>query len=163
MAYLLDANVLIGAKRNYYRFGTFPCFWDYLLARASDGTVRSVDAVKTELVGYGDELTDWITTTCPAGMFEAPDGATGVAFAQVSAWTMDPVRPYTSAARAKFLAVADSELVAHALANGHTVVTHETPDPFAKVRVKIPDVCAALTVRYISPYVMLEEIGARFS
>lgn len=162
MPYLLDSNVLITAKRDHYRFATFPCFWDYLLQRAGDGTLRSVDPVRQELIDKQDDLSQWVADACPDTMFEVPDGATGVALRKLSIWTMDPQRSYSQAARAEFLGVADSALVAHALAHGHTVVTHEKPAPQAVAKVKIPDACNALGVRWIDPFGLLEEIGARF-
>lgn len=162
MAYLLDANVLIAAKRDHYRFSTFPCFWDYLLQRAGDGTLRSVVPVRRELENLEDELSQWVASHCPGEMFESPDGATGVAMSQVAQWTMAPERLFVLAARDRFLAVADSVLVAHAMAHGHTIVTLEKPEPLSKRKVKIPDACNALGVRWIDSYGMLEEIGARF-
>ncbi|MCZ8203407.1 DUF4411 family protein [Gemmatimonas sp.] len=162
MAYLLDANVLIAAKRDHYRFKTFPCYWDYLLQRANDGALRSVDSVRKELLNKEDDLSQWVESACPKVMFEAPDGATGVALSRLGIWTMDPQRKYTPAARAEFLNVADSVLVAHALAHEHTVVTHEKPEPQRIGKVKIPDACSAMGVRWIDPYALLEELGAKF-
>ncbi|MDQ8163600.1 MAG: DUF4411 family protein [Gemmatimonadota bacterium] len=162
MTYLLDANVLITAKRDHYRFATFPCYWDYVLQRAGDGTLCSVDPVRQELIEKQDDLSQWVTDSCPDTMFETPDGATGVALTKLGIWTMAPERPYSQAARAEFLGVADSVLVAHALAHEHTVVTHEKPAPQAIHKIKIPDACRALGVRCIDPYRLLEEIGARF-
>ncbi len=162
MAYLLDANVLIAAKRDHYRFSTFPCFWSYIEKRAADGTLTSVAAVRRELVDKKDELSTWVADMCPAGLFEDPDGATGVAMSRLATWVMSPSRIYTPAARAQFLAVADSVIVAHSLAHNHTVVTLEKPEPNSKKRVKIPDACMAMGVPWVSCYQMLEDLGARF-
>lgn len=162
MAYLLDANVLISAKRDHYRFATFPCFWDFLLTCVADGVVLSVASVKRELEDTQDELSQWVVDACPGSMFAVPDGSTGVAMTRLATWTMSPERLYTPEARSEFLAAADSVLVAHALAHGHVVVTHETPQPLAKRRVKIPDACNGLGVPWVGCYQMLQDIGARF-
>jgi hypothetical protein len=70
---------------------------------------------------------------------------------------------YTPAAQSTFLqATADYYLVAQARLGEHTLVTHEVPDPDAKRRVKIPDVCLAFGVKHISPFVMLRREKARF-
>lgn len=45
-------------------------------------------------------------------------------------------------------------LVAHALAHGHTVVTHEVPSASAK-KIKIPNVCVGLGISCMSPFEML--------
>ncbi len=42
MSYLLDANVFIDAKRNYYGFDFCPAFWDWIDAKNSAGLVFSV-------------------------------------------------------------------------------------------------------------------------
>lgn len=60
-----------------------------------------------------------------------------------------------------FLQVADYYLVAHALAHGHTVVTHEVAAPSIK-KIKIPNACIGVGVKCMSPYVMLRLERARF-
>jgi len=57
--------------------------------------------------------------------------------------------------------VADYYLVTHALAHGHTVVTHEIPSDSAK-RIKIPNVCIGLKIKVMTPYAMLRHERARF-
>lgn len=61
---------------------------------------------------------------------------------------------YEPAAINTFLQVADFYLVAHALAGGHIVVTHEVAANSVK-RIKIPNVCAGLGLRFMTPYEML--------
>ena len=60
-----------------------------------------------------------------------------------------------------FLQVADFYLIAHALADGHVVVTHEVPTNSVK-RIKIPNVCIGLGIRFITPHEMLRRERARF-
>ena len=60
-----------------------------------------------------------------------------------------------------FFKEADYYLVAHALADGFIVVTHEVPADTLK-KVKIPNVCDGLGIRYMTPYEMLRREGARF-
>ena len=66
---------------------------------------------------------------------------------------------YTPSAISEFQSVADSWIVAHALANGWVVVTHEKSAPRSKKRIKIPDVCAALGVECLNPFTMLRNGG----
>lgn len=68
---------------------------------------------------------------------------------------------YEPVAMHTFLQVADYYLIAHALAGGHYVVTHEVPGNSAK-RIKIPNVCAGLGLKFLSPYEMLRRENARF-
>jgi hypothetical protein len=55
----------------------------------------------------------------------------------------------------------DAYLVAHALAYGHDVVTHEVPANSPK-KIKIPNVCVGLGVKCMTPYAMLRRERARF-
>jgi hypothetical protein len=57
--------------------------------------------------------------------------------------------------------IADYYLVAHALAHGHTVVTHEAVSASTK-KIKIPNACIGLNIKSITPYEMLRIERARF-
>lgn len=59
MGYLLDANVMITAQNLHYGFDFCPGFWDWLLAAHDAGRVFSVEKVGDEVLGLGDELSDW--------------------------------------------------------------------------------------------------------
>jgi hypothetical protein len=76
MTYLLDANVFIQAKNEYYGFDIVPAFWDWLIAANKAGTVFSIDKVGDELFEYGDELSDWAKDRAQTGgFFLQPDDA----------------------------------------------------------------------------------------
>lgn len=62
MSYLLDANVFIEARRRYYGFDFCPAFWEWLLAANERGVVFSIEKVRDQLIGSGDELEDWVRT-----------------------------------------------------------------------------------------------------
>jgi len=81
------------------------------------------------------------------------------ALASVSTWVAG--RHYEPAAVNTFLQVADYYLVAHALAFGHTVVTHEVPSTSTK-RIKIPEPCIGLGIKCMTPFEMLRRERARF-
>jgi hypothetical protein len=88
-----------------------------------------------------------------------PDRKVLPALGTVSTWVTG--QGYEPAAVNTFLQVADYYLVAHALAHGHTVVTHEKAAPLAK-KIKIPNVCIGLNVKCMTPYEMLRVERARF-
>lgn len=159
--YLLDTNVFIRAKRDHYRFATFPCFWDWIVAKQAAGLVFSIEAVEKEIQVGKDDLTTWIAKL-PTGAFLPADAKTATSAGALTTWTQHAARPYTAAAVATFFASADYWLVAHAHAHGFTVVTHEMPEPTAKRRVKIPDACNGLAVPWINPFEMLQCEGAAF-
>jgi len=158
MAYLLDANIFIQAKNLHYGFDFCPAFWDWLIEQNRTGNVFSIGHVKDELLSGADTLADWARDRGDTFFLET-DQQTLPALATVSQWTL--AQNYEPAAINTFLQVADYYLVAHALAHRHIVVTHEIPADSVR-RIKIPNVCVGLNVRYASPYEMLRREQARF-
>lgn len=158
MAYLLDANVFIQAKNLHYGLDFCPAFWEWLVEQQATGKVASIEKVADELVAGGDELTDWVERRGRA-FFVPPDGAVVPALTRVSTWAT--TQRYEPAAVATFLQVADYWLVAHALAHGHTIVTHEVPSESVR-KIKIPNACIGLNIHCMSPYEMLRRERARF-
>lgn len=158
MAYLLDANVFIQAKNLYYGLDFCPAFWDWLIAHNTAGRVFSIEKVGDEVQSGGDELATWAADR-GAGFFVKPDAAMLPALGKVSAWATG--QHYEPAAVNTFLQVADYYLVAHALAHGHTVVTHEIASTSTK-RIKIPDACIGLGIKCMTPFEMLRRERARF-
>jgi hypothetical protein len=93
------------------------------------------------------------------GLFLKTDSRTAAQFGQVSAWATS--QQYEPVAINTFFQIADFYLVAHALAGGYTVVTHEVPS-MSRKRIKIPDACIGLDLRCMTPYEMLRREKARF-
>jgi hypothetical protein len=158
MPYLLDANVFIQAKNLHYGFDFCPAFWEWLVDRNAAGLVFSIEKVGDEIAAGGDELSAWAAAR-GAGFFLPPDHATMQSLATVSTWATG--QGYAPAAVNTFLQVADYYLVAHALAHGHTIVTHELPSTSLK-RIKIPNACVGVGVKFMTPYEMLRVERARF-
>lgn len=156
--YLLDANVFIQAKNLHYGFDFCPAFWDWLIAQNDADQVASIEKVADELYAGADELADWATAR-GASFFLAPDDAVLPALQTVSNWATG--QNYEPAAIATFLQVADYWLVAHALAHGCIVVTHEVPADTTR-KIKIPNACVGLGLRCVTPYEMLRRERARF-
>ncbi len=103
-------------------------------------------------------MTDWAAAR-GASFFLPPDSAVLSAMSQVGQWARN--HRFEPAAMNTFLQVADSYLVAHALAHKLVVVTHEKPDNSLK-RIKIPNACVALGVTCMTPFEMLRRERARF-
>jgi predicted nucleic acid-binding protein len=158
MAYLLDSNIFIEAKNRYYGFDICPGFWDWLVASNQAARVFSIEKVGDELKAGSDELADWATTQS-ASFFVAPDALVIPALSQVSNWVSSAA--YDPAAKNTFLQVADYFLVAHALAHGFTLVSHEKADG-SKKRIKIPAACIALGIKCVTPFEMLRIEKAKF-
>jgi len=158
MSYLLDANVFIQAKNLHYGFDFCPAFWEWLTRNNADGSVFSIDKVADEIAAGADELSDWLSHT-PDGMFMDTDSQVAAQFGAVSTWATS--QGYTPAAISTFLQVADYYLLAHALAGGHVIVTHEVPANSSR-KIKIPNACIGLGVAFTTPFDMLRRERAKF-
>ena len=160
MTYLLDTNILITAKNEYYGFDFCPAFWDWLAAENKSKNVFSVEKVGNEIQAGNDELKDWAATQ-GSGFFLKPDSLFPDAMTKVSSWAHKS-RQYERAAVHQFLTVADCYLVAQSLAGQHVLVTNEVSAPESVYKIKIPDACNALGIKCVTLYKMLRLLGARF-
>jgi hypothetical protein len=159
MPYLLDSNIFIQAKNEYYGFDLCPGFWDWLEQQNQAGKVFSIELVQAELKRGGDELSRW--AVAQGSKFFLPlDSPAIQAMTTVSTWVQN--EPYRDVVKRDFLSVADPFLVAYAQAHDHTVVSHEVYVKGERKKVKIPAVCHALNVPYIRTFQMLRQEGARF-
>lgn len=158
MAYLLDADVLIGAKNLHYGFDFCPAFWDWILRNHAAGVVFSVAMVGNEVRARQDDLSQWARQNLK-GFFVPPSAADSASLGRVSAWVTQ--QGYDPARISAFFNKADYFLVGQALGGGHTVVTHEVAAPKAR-KIKIPDVCKALNVPCLTPFSMLRREKAQF-
>jgi hypothetical protein len=147
MAYLLDANIFIEAKRRYYGMDFCPAFWDWLQEQNQVGRVFSVEKVGDELAAGGDEL------------FLPPDEAMLGSLSAVAEWVGH--QRYHPSAVGDFLQDPDYYLCSFAHAHGYTVVTHEVPSDGTR-KIKIPNVCIGMKMKCMSPFEMLRVERARF-
>jgi predicted nucleic acid-binding protein len=158
MAYLLDTNVFIEARKRWYGFDFCPAYWDWLDQANAAKKVFSIERVADELVAGDDELVQW-TRDRSAAFFLKPDSDVLASLSRLSRWATGGM--YDQSAVATFLEAADSYLVAHAHAHGHTVVTHEKVANSTR-SVKIPNACVEMGVKYVNTFEMLRIERARF-
>jgi hypothetical protein len=160
MPYLLDANILIQAKQQYYDFKTCPGFWDWLEEQHSEGNVFSREMVYDEIEAFGDELSSW-AKNLKQSFFLAVDHDTNEAMKDVVATVASG--SFELAAQADFLNCADPFLIACAKAKNLILVTHEKPNrPEQKRKVKIPTICQAVSVKYCNTFEMLGRENVAF-
>jgi hypothetical protein len=159
MGYLIDTDIFITAKNLHYGMDFCPAFWEWLIQANRTGKLLSVEAVSDDLADGGDELATWAKAR-DDGFFIAPVESDLAALGQVTQWINDH-KTYTPAAKQIFLGCSDYFVVSQALAGGHTVITHEKPENSVH-RIKIPSVCVALKVKYMTPWQMLRTERARF-
>jgi hypothetical protein len=158
MSYLLDANIFIQAKNLHYGLDFCPAFWEWLVEQNKTGKVFSIEKVGDEIQAGDDELSVW-AKGLDDSFFLEPDEKVLASLGDVSQWATS--NGYEPTAITTFFQVADYYMVGHALAHGHTVVTHEIPSPSVK-KIKIPNACVGVGVKPITPYEMLRIEHARF-
>jgi hypothetical protein len=159
MAYLIDTDIFIAAKNLHYGMDFCPGFWDWLIAANRAGKLLSIESVHDDLADAADELTQWVDAR-DEGFFISPDEGDLPALGRVTQW-IDEHRTYTPAAKQTFLNCSDYFVVAQALTGNHTVITYEKHENSVH-RVKIPSVCVALNVKYMTCWQMLRAEHAKF-
>jgi len=162
MPYLLDTNTLIQAKNEYYGFDICPGYWNWIEAATLLGDVHSIAPVLQELRDGEDELTAWANKVEKASKFFLPMDQKAVSkIANVVEWVQN--RDFKEQAKRDFLARADPQLIAYALAHKDvTIVTHEVHVEGEKKKVKIPTVCRALGIRCERTFTMLSREKIQF-
>ena len=163
MRYLLDANVFIEAKNRYYAFDICPGFWEWMDSVCASATdVGSIRNVRDELIIGNDDLAAWAKARQDAAWFlKVDDEDTQTLFAAIA--TDIAGSTYSSPAQNKFLGGAAPWLIAKAKILGATVVTHELPEPQAKKRVPIPNVCEKFGVPFVNTFDTLRQFTASFN
>jgi hypothetical protein len=163
MLYLLDANVLITASREYYPIDQVPEFWSWLQYQATSGFVKiPLEVIEEVRAGRRDNdlLMDWISqdeNAEPLLLEEAVDAVLVqrvVSTGYAADLTDDELEKVGR----------DPFLIAYALSNpdDRCVVTTEVSRPSAqRQNRKIPDVCRAVGVRCCGPFSMNRDLGFR--
>lgn len=159
--YLLDANILIQAYREYYAFDICPGFWDWLKHHCRADNIRSIDRVYEEIATGGDALSDWVDNAPESFFLSTAEMDTQNTFAEIIDWANS--RNFMPAALATFADAADGWLVACAKVHGMTVVTSEKYHANRISSVKIPNVCEEFGVSYLGTFEMMRELGAELT
>jgi hypothetical protein len=159
--YWLDANVLITAKDGPFRFAVAPAFWAALDVQGKAGRLRIPKMVYDEVVRNGpdDQLAKWLKLRRGNGFCVTSSESVQQVFNRIA----DHVQSSFESHHAfDFLSVADPWVVAHAMESNGVVVTFENLQPGAK-RVKIPNVCKSLGVRFMNLYDLLQTLRIKFT
>ncbi len=163
--YVVDSNFFIQAHRVNYPLDVASSFWNKVKQLADEGKIISIDKVKQEIYQNEDALKQWCVTKLPRDFFK--DTAIVMAsYVQVAAWAASQSSHYLPNALAEFLHAdeADAYIVAYVLAdtNNRIVVTQEISEPNRRNKVKIPDTCNALNVRFVNVIDMFRQLGETF-
>ena len=163
--YILDSNSFIQAHRASYPLDVVFSFWNKVKQLANEGKIISIDKVKNELYDKNDALEEWCKANLPEDFFKDSSQVMAT-YGQVSAWAISKSGHYMQNALNEFLDAdeADAFIVAYALADpaNRIVVTQEVSAPHGKNKVKIPDACNALNVRFVNVMDMFRQLGETF-
>lgn len=158
--YLLDANAYIQAKNLYYQMSFCPAYWAWLDQQFEHEALASVEPVYDELLKQNDKLSEWVKARKPQFLPVAADDVQAQ-FAEIAQHVsdLDNKKPELVS---DFLDGADPWLIAMAAHSNAVVVTHEVLVPDDSRKVKIPNVCMAFGVDYVTSYDLLNQMNARF-
>jgi len=161
--YLLDANTLIDAKRDYFEFERVPEFWEWLQHQGVEGNIKIPIEIYEEFEearkadGKRDALAEWAARAEIRGAMllnEDADPAL-VSHVIVEGYCSDPSdQEIETMGRDPFL-------IAHALvdpANRKIVTTEVSKPKKQRANRKIPDVGRGLGIRCINNFELLREL-----
>lgn len=156
--YCLDANVLIQAWQKYYSPVLCPDYWKILDELGSEGRIFICQEVYDEIVKTEDDLSLWLKgRNIPVR--KANESVIG---------SLKEI--YKTPAHLKLVdntknrSLADPWVIAHAMENNSVVVTKEEKVTQANsTKVKIPNVCDNVGVRWINDFEFVQELNFRFS
>ena len=164
MLYLLDANVLIDANRDYYPIERVPEFWDWLVAMGELGRVKIPLEIYEEIIlpaprpGQPDPLVDWLKKHKDALVLKEEVQENLVQDVTERGYADD----LTAAEIIKI--GRDPFLIAYALADApdRCIVTHEHSKP-SRIRANrhLPDVSRQFNVLPIHTFDMIRELDFR--
>jgi hypothetical protein len=160
MKYLLDADVFIRSKNDFYAFDTHPGFWRWLEQEHQAGNLFSVQRIKRELTEERDQLSQWADIN---GTFFLPhDAKTRRSMGIVAAWAQSS--RWEDSVKNDFLKSGELELIAHAHAylGEFEIVTFERDQPECNSVIKCPVAARANGVEAITLFKLIARLKPRF-
>lgn len=158
MLYLLDANVLIDANRDYYSFDIVPEFWDWLIYIGINDSVKIPFEIYEEIKAGDDPLADW-----------TKEPSTRKALLLAEDVQADLLRKVTNEGYAPDLTDIEIEsigrdpfLIAYGLAepDQRCIVTTESSKP-SRTRAKrhVPDICRQFSIKTCNTFQFVHELN----
>lgn len=156
MLYLLDANVLIDANRDYYPLERVPEFWAWLVDCGNSQRAKiPLEMYEEILAGKKDDLTHWLKDRRNALLLDESVEELLVAQVTDNGYAHDLTEEEVERIGR------DPFLIAYALADRtqRTVVTTEVSRPKKRrANRHLPDVCDDLGVRHCNTYKFIQEL-----
>lgn len=162
MLYLLDANVLIDAHRDYYPISRVPEFWDWLEHHGEQGNIKIPGEIWEEVTDGTGKLVEWMKRdgTELALRIEVELDASEVSYVVGEGYASD-LRDHEVEKLGR-----DPFLVAYALAieDDCTVVTTEASKPSRqRANRHLPDVCQDVDIESCNTFELTRRLDFRTS
>lgn len=156
--YCLDANVLIQAWQKYYNPRFCPDYWVLLSELGKQDKIFIPEVVYEEITRTEDELSEWLKQSkIPILKISEP-----VTICLQRIYAADPLHK-NLVDNTKARSLADPWVIAHALHENATVVTKEEKvTALNSTRIKIPNVCENMGIRWINDFQFIDELDIKF-
>lgn len=156
--YCLDANVLIQAWQKYYSPKFCTDYWDILIELGNQKRIFIPEMVYQEIVRTEDDLSRWLKSSkIPIHNIDEP-----VTQCLKSIYSSNPLHQ-NLVDNTKARSLADPWVIAHAINENATIVTKEEKvTAINSSKIKIPNVCDNMGVRWINDFELITEIGIKF-
>lgn len=156
--YCLDTNILIQAWQKYYSPKFCPEYWQVLNQLGDSNQIFIPEEVKDEILKTDDDLSLWIKE-CRIPIIKANQA---VIENLSKIYSANPLHKFL-VDNTKARSLADPWVIAHAMTQNATVVTHEVKVTAASSkRIKIPNVCENMNIRCINDFKMIDELNIKF-
>ncbi|SEO59355.1 DUF4411 family protein [Mucilaginibacter sp. OK283] len=157
--YCLDANVIIEAWQKYYSPKFCPSYWEVLNNLGKQGRLFIPKNVSDEITRTEDDLAKWLKTSDIK--IEQIDGNVTSCLSKI--YAANPLHKFL-VDNTRQRSLADPWVIAHAMNSNACVVTKENFETAANSkRIKIPNVCQNMGIRWINDFALIEELNLKFS
>ena len=157
--YCLDANVLIQAWQKYYNPKFCPDYWKILIKLGNEGKIFIPEIVFEEITRTDDDLSKWLKgSKIP---IEKINESVTICLQKI--YSSNPSHK-NLVDNTKARSLADPWVIAHALNANATVVTKEEKvTAVNSPKIKIPNVCDNIGVRWINDFQFIDELAIKFN
>lgn len=157
--YCLDTNVLIQAWQKYYNPNFCPDYWTVLNELGKKGIIFLPEMVLGEIERVEDKLLKWVKSSD----IQIDKISEPVTKCLQNIYLANPIHK-TLVDNTRARSLADPWVIAHAMNEGAVVVTKEEKVTAANTRrIKIPNVCDNMNVRWMNDFQFIEEVGIKFT
>lgn len=157
--YYLDSNVLIQAWQKYYSPNYCQSYWDVLNDLGNQGIIFIPEMVYEEITRTDDDLSEWLKSS----MIEVKTIDVEVTKCLKNIYSADSNHKHMVDSK-KGRSLADPWVIAHAMKEQAIVVTKEEKiTAINSNKIKIPNVCDKMNVRWINDFEFVAELNIQFT